>query len=89
MLLFVRLRLLLTLFVQIFMDKYEKADFRYSSCPYRDIIHCNNFMCVDCYDVQETYSIYLRQLSIRQSWQKQIDYEKNYLFSPEDAPCPF
>ena len=71
------------------MDRYKRADFRFSTCPYRDIIGCNNFMCVDCYDAQETYSIYLTQLSKRQFWQNLKDYEKNYPFPQESSTCPF
>lgn len=71
------------------MDKYKRADFRFSTCPYRDVIGCNNFMCVDCYDAQETYSIYLTQLSKRQFWQNLKDYEKNYPFPETISTCLF
>lgn len=70
------------------MDRYERADFRYSICPYRDIIGCNNFMCVDCPDSSETYNLFLHYKQI-----KQFNYEKDYPFPTSlfetDSSCPF
>ena len=70
------------------MDRYELADLRYSTCPYRDIIGCNNFMCVDCPDASETYNLFLHYNQIRH-----FNYEKNYPFptplSETDSSCPF
>lgn len=82
--LFVLLSLLSISYVQISVDRYKRADFRFSHCAFRDIIGCNNFMCVDCPDAQERYQIYLHSKQL-----KQIDYGKIYPFPQETSTCPF
>nr|DAJ93624.1 MAG TPA: hypothetical protein [Microviridae sp.] len=92
MLLFVLLSLLLTSLQLTSVDKYKTADFRYANCPYRDIIGCNNFMCVDCVNSTERYNYYLRIKNHQNDdWQifKQYFYEKNYPFPQESSTCPF
>ncbi len=80
---------MLILYVQISMDKYKHADYRYSHCPYRDIIGCNNFMCVDCSDEKERYLTYLEYERRRLYWQKLKTYEKNYPFPETINTCPY
>ena len=92
MLLFVLLSLLSTSYVLISVDKYKNADFRFANCPYRDIIVCNNFMCVDCVNATERYNYFLRIKNHQNDdWQifKQYFYEKNYPFPQESSTCPF
>lgn len=92
MLLFVLLSLLSTLSLLISVDKYKRADFRFAHCPYRDIIGCNDFMCVDCVNSTERYNFYLRIKNNQiDDWQifKQYFYEKNYPFPQESSTCPF
>ena len=92
MLLFVRLYLLLTSLLLTSVDKYKRADFRFVNCPYRDIIGCNDFMCVDCVDSTERYNLFLRIKNHQiDDWQifKKYNYEKNYPFPQESTTCPF
>lgn len=66
------------------MTSNERADFRFANCPYRDIIGCNNFMCLDCPSESETYSMYLHYKQL-----KQLNNEKDYPFCENPCPCPF
>ena len=82
----------LTLSLLTSVDKYKRADFRFAHCPYRDIIGCNDFMCVDCVNSTERYNLYLRIKNHQNDdWQifKQYFYEKNYPFPQESTTCPF
>lgn len=66
------------------MTSNERADFRFSICPYREIIGCNNFMCLDCPDEEQTYQRFLFSQKL-----KLYHYEKNLIFSQNSSPCPF
>lgn len=92
MLLFVLSFPVSTSLLLISVDRYKRADFRYANCLYRDLIGCNNFMCVDCVDSTERYNYHLRIKNHQyDDWQifKQYFYEKNYPFPQESTTCPF
>ena len=75
------------------MDSYlDRIDRRFASCSVRDIVGCNNFMCMSCPDPLETLSLYNFSQKLKncknESERKRLLFER-LLFTQRQEACPF